>query len=474
MKFDLLVIGGGAAGLVSSGFAGKIGLNVALVSDGHPGGECLWTGCVPSKALIRSAHVAHVLKTSQQFGFSKANCQPEFRAVMDRMRRVRERISHHDSKEAIEKYGPKVIDGRAKFVSQNAVEVNGQILEARKFIIATGASQRIPKIEGLKEIGCLTHESIFELENQPRHLVIMGGGPVGVEFAQVFARLGTKVTIVEMLDRILPREEPETSQLLASILISENVSILTGHKVVRASRDKETAKIFVDGSSGRMQIDCDAVLVSTGKSGNTESLNLQACGVEVESGFVKVDLHQRTSVENIWACGDVCRGYQFTHYADHQARVAVMNACLRLPVKREMKIVPWCTFSEPEVASVGLREQEAVSRYGRERVFVLKYGLDDFDRAIIDDVATGFVKVCILKNGSIVGASIVADRAGEMIHEFAIAMKKKMKIQELAGMMHVYPTMSAAIGNASAQYYKVLAATGWQSLLLRKWVNLLK
>jgi len=472
--YDLVVIGAGAAGLVSAGFAGKLGLNVGLVSDGHPGGECLWTGCVPSKALIRSAHVAHVLKTSQQYGFSRADYRSEFKAIMDRMRKVREKISHHDSKETIEKYGPKVIDGRAKFVSQNAVEVDGQILEARKFIIATGASQRIPPIEGLKDVGCLTHETIFDLEQQPRHLVILGGGPVGIEFAQTFARLGAKVTIVEMLDRILPREEPETSQLLASILIFENVSILTGHKVIRASREKELKKIFVNGPSGEIQIDCDAILVSTGKSGNTEALNLSACGVEVEDGFVKVDMHQRTSAANIWACGDVCRGYQFTHYADHQARIAVMNACLRLPVKREMKVVPWCTFSDPEVASVGLREQEAVTRFGKERVSVLKYGLDDFDRAIIDDVATGFVKVSILKNGTILGASIVADRAGEMIHEFAIAMKKGMKIQELAGIMHVYPTMSASIGNAAAQYYKQLAANGWQSKLLRMWVDLHK
>lgn len=472
MKFDLIVIGAGAAGLVSAGFAGKLGVKVGLVSDGHPGGECLWSGCVPSKALIRSAHVAHILKTSAMYGFPDTQYKPDFTSIMARMRRVREKISHHDSKEAIEAYGVKVIDGRARFVSETSVEVDGETLKAEKFLIATGASQRIPPIEGLVETGCLTHETILELEQQPQHLVILGGGPVGVEYGQVFARLGSKVTIVEMLDRILPKEEPETSKLLSSILTSENVTLLTGQKVSRVFGTASNKTIVVHGPSGETQITCDAILISTGKLANTQDLNLAAIGVELDGGFVRVNLHQKTTASNVWACGDVCKGYQFTHYADHQARVAIMNACLRLPVKREMRVVPWCTFCEPEIASVGLRESEAVSQFGRDSVLSLHYGVDDFDRAILDDVAIGFIKVCILKNGTILGASIVAERAGELIHEFSVAMKKGLKIQDLAGMMHVYPTMSAAIGNVSAQYYKALATGGWMSKLLHLWVKL--
>jgi len=474
MKFDLIVIGAGAAGLVSAGFAGKLGVNVGLVSDGHPGGECLWSGCVPSKALIRSASVANLLKASAMYGFAGTQFKADFKSIMERMRRVREKISHHDSVEAIEAYGVKVINGRARFVSNNSVEVNGQTLHARKFVIATGASQRIPQIEGLADIGCLTHETILELEEQPQHLVILGGGPVGVEYGQVFARLGTRVTIVELLDRILAREEPETSQLLTSILASENVTILTEHKVSRAMGSGSNKTVVVQGAAGERELKCDAILISTGKRANVEQLNLDALGVELDAGFVKVNLHQKTTASNVWACGDVCRGYQFTHYADHQARVAIMNACLRLPIKREMRVVPWCTFSEPEIASVGLRESEAMSQFGQESVAVLKYELDDFDRAILDDAASGFIKICILRNGTIVGASVVGERAGELIHEFSIAMKKRMKIQDLAGMMHVYPTMSAAIGNCSSQYYKTMASTGTLSKLLRIWVNMVK
>lgn len=474
MKFDLIVIGAGAAGLVSAGFAGKLGVNVGLVSDGHPGGECLWSGCVPSKALIRSAHVAHILETSAVYGFPETQFKASFRSIMERMRRVRDKISHHDSKEAIEAYGAKVIEGRAKFVSNKAVEVNGQTLHADKFVIATGASQRIPQIEGLAEAGCLTHETILDLNEQPHHLVILGGGPVGVEYGQVFARLGSKVTIVEMLDRILSREEPETSQLMTSLLASENVTTLTGHSVSRVAGTGTNKIVFVRSAAGEHELKCDAILISTGKRANTELLNLDLVGVELDAGFVKVNSHQKTTAPNIWACGDVCKGYQFTHYADHQARVAIMNACLRLPVKREVRVVPWCTFSDPEIASVGLRESEAVSEFGRESVLVLKYELDDFDRAILDDVARGFIKICLLKNGTILGASVVSERAGELIHEFAIAMKKRMKIQELAGMMHVYPTMSAAIGNCSAEYYKGIAAGGLLSKLLRMWVRLVK
>jgi pyruvate/2-oxoglutarate dehydrogenase complex dihydrolipoamide dehydrogenase (E3) component len=261
---------------------------------------------------------------------------------------------------------------------------------------------------------------------------------------------------------------------MTSILNSENVTILTGHSVSRVAGTGTSKIVFVRSASGERELVCDAILISTGKRANTELLNLDSAGVELDAGFVKVNPYQKTTAPNIWACGDVCKGYQFTHYADHQARVAIMNACLRLPVKREMRVVPWCTFSEPEIASVGLRESEAVSKFGRERVLVLRYDLNDFDRAILDDVASGFIKICLLKNGTIIGASAVAERAGELIHEFAIAMKKRMKIQELADMMHVYPTMSAAIGNCSAEYYKGIANDSLFAILLRMWVKLVR
>lgn len=471
-QFDMIVIGSGAAGLVSSSFAAGLGLNVALVSDGHPGGECLWSGCVPTKALIHSAGIAHTVRKlgiedldSVGAGFDKA---------MEFMKRARATVSHHDSVETVEKTGVKIIQGRAKFVNSHTVEVDGAFLSAKKFIIATGGRQVLPANSGLAEAGALTHETILELNHRPEHLVIIGAGPVGVEYAQVMVRLGAQVTIVDLNSAPLPKEEPEVSQLVLSLLESEGVRFYQAmDKNIRASATDKRKIVHFLGKRGPETITCSDILVATGKTPNTDALNLEVTGVETtERGLIKTNKSQRTSASHIWACGDVSEGYQFTHYADHQARIAVMNACLGAPVSREMKVVPWCTFLDPEVARVGLREADARKEYGSDSIFVLKYGLDDFDRTILDDKPIGFIKVVINRGGTILGASIVGERAGELIHEFALAMKAKQTIQALGGLIHVYPTVSGAIRNVANQYYRTVMNDSWQSKLVKLWAKI--
>lgn len=472
--FDLLVIGGGAAGLVSSAFAAGLGLKVGLVSDGPPGGECLWTGCVPSKALIHFAGIAHVLRSRGIIDLNKANVS--FKDAMAYMREARQRVSHHDSVEAVEKNGVRVIEGRARFIASHTIEVNGRTLKAKKFIIATGGRQDIPPVTGLAEAGCLTHETILNLEEKPEHLVIIGAGPVGVEYAQVMLRLGVEVTIVEMTKCPLPKEEPETSEFVCSLLKKEGVTNLQlQNKLMAVEMSGKYKVLTISGPSGPAKLHCDQILVATGKTPNTEDLNLQIAGVETtQRGFIKINQHQRTTSSHIWACGDVCEGYQFTHFADHQARVAVLNACLGLPSRREERVVPWCTFTDPEIASVGMREEEAIKQFGPDKIFALRYNLDDFDRAILDDAAEGFMKAVIDRKGTILGVSIVGQRAGELIHEFALAMKANLKITDLSGLIHVYPTMSGAIRNLSNLYYQTVMKDSWQSKALKWWAKTLK
>lgn len=470
IQFDVIVIGGGAAGLVSSGFAAALGLNVALVSDGLPGGECLWTGCVPSKALIHRAKIANTLLKygGDEFARSKVS----FETSLNYMRTVREHISHHDSIETVEKSGVKVILGRAKFLDNRAVEIEGKRFTARKFIIATGGCQNIPNIPGLSKTNCLTHETILQLTKQPEHLVVIGAGPVGIEYAQTLRRLGVRVTVVEADCRPLNKEEPETSQFVMEKLTQEGVVLHCGKSLALVEPGGIGNILTIEGAEGKQTIECDQIFVATGKKPATSNLGLQSAGVKLdERGFICVDQHQRTSCKNIWAVGDVCGSFQFTHYADHTAQVAVLNACLGLPA-RSTTIVPWCTFTDPEIASVGMRLAKAIEIFGEKRIVTLKYELKNYDRAILDDEELGFIKVVLERNGKILGATVVGKNAGELIHEFSLAMVVGKKVTDLAGMIHVYPSMSGAIRNAAADFYRTTAfSTSWQSKLLKAWAK---
>ncbi|MBZ0185349.1 MAG: FAD-dependent oxidoreductase, partial [Candidatus Obscuribacterales bacterium] len=447
------------------------GLNVLLVSDGHPGGECLWSGCVPSKALIHKAAETKVLNQN-----AKGLKESSFHQAMKHMRDSRKQLSHHDSVETVQATGVKVKLGRATFIDRNVISIDGQLFRANKFVIATGASQRVPDIVGLEQAGYLTHESILQIEEAPRKIAIIGGGPVGVEYSQVLIRLGIDVTLIEANDRILTKEEPESSAFVANKLQSENVEVLLSTTLLRVERLDTIKRLKLRRENGQeVEVDCSEILLASGKTPNTEDLHLGLAGVELDQrGFIKVDKHQRTSAPHVWACGDVCGGYQFTHYADHAARTAVLNACLGLPVKREERVIPWCTFFDPEVAHVGMTEAQAIEKHGKGKIYCLTYKLDEFDRAVLDEAAHGFIKVIIDKKGKIYGASIVGQRAGELIHEFALAMKHGLSIKDLGSLIHVYPTMSAAIRNVSNQYYQTVMKNSWQSKIVKLWAACLK
>lgn len=471
-KFDLIVIGAGAGGLVSSSFAAGLGLRVALVSDGHPGGECLWSGCVPSKALIHNAAVANVLRSYA--GDSVAESALPFARAMANMKEARARVSHHDSVETVEKSGVNVVQGRARFIDSGSVEVDGHKLMARKFIIATGGYQAIPEVPGLRESGCLTHESILDQEEAPRHLLIIGGGPVGVEYAQTMRRLGVEVTLAEKNGRLLNKEETQTSVFVRQIIEGEGVSVHLQSELKGVRKTNGRLEASIERVEGRLLVICDKILLATGKTPNTADLGLDRVGVTLtDRGFIKVNRHQRTTARNIWACGDVCGSYQFTHYADHTARIAVMNACLGLPAKSEQHIIPWCTFLDPEVASVGMRTTAAENRFGKDGIVTLEYGLDDYDRAILDNAAVGFIKAVLTRQGKIIGVTIVGNRAGEMIHEFALAMKAGLKVTDIASLIHVYPTMSGSIQNLCNGYYRAIAKDSWQSKVVKAWAAML-
>ena len=336
-------------------------------------------------------------------------------------------------------------------------------MRAAKFIIATGGYQEIPSIDGFDEIGCLTHETILNLEEKPDSLAIVGAGPVGVEYAQTLSRLGVKVCLIEYQERVLPREEPEVSALVESILLEEGVIVHTNYSVIKGIKKENEVSLSIKANrtGEEKNINCRQVMVATGKTPSTKELGLDKVGVERdEKGFIKTDRQQRTSLSHIWACGDVCGLYQFTHYADHTAQIAALNAAYRnfIPfIRRETEVVPWCTFFDPEVASVGMRVKEASDKYGAENIHVLNFDLSDFDRAILDQEARGFMLAVVNKKGKILGATIIGARAGEIIHEFSIAMKNNISITALSKTIHVYPTMSAAVRSLAAQYYKTAA-----------------
>jgi pyruvate/2-oxoglutarate dehydrogenase complex dihydrolipoamide dehydrogenase (E3) component len=467
-SYDLLVLGGGAAGLVSSSFAAGLGLRVGLVSDGPPGGECLWTGCVPTKALIHRALISQTLKEE-----GHKISEQDFCNAMHFMKKTRDKISHHDSIETVEKSGVKVITGRAKFLTGNSVQVGNESLFAKKFVIAVGGHQAILPVEGLADCNPLTHETILELEHRPQHLLIVGGGPVGVEYAQTMLRLGIKVTLVEGNGTLLRKEEPEASGFVLNLLENEGCSVLLGQSMSSAVKNGANIDVCLTGKNGSSKVTCDQILLATGKTPNTKDLELDKAGVSVtEKGWIKVNRHQKTSANNIWACGDITGDFQFTHYADHAARIAILNACLRLPVKSETSIIPWCTFTNPEIARVGLTEAESRKRYGDKSVFVLFYDLSNFDRAILDGANYGFIKTIVNKEGKILGTTIVGERAGELIHEFALAMKNKLSIKDLSALIHVYPTMSGAIRNLSNLYYREVMSDTWQSKVVKAWARI--
>ncbi|MCZ6577878.1 MAG: FAD-dependent oxidoreductase [Gammaproteobacteria bacterium] len=443
---NLVVIGSGSAGLVSSYIAAAVKAKVTLIEKHKMGGDCLNTGCVPSKAIIRSAKFMSHISRSQEFGIKKASAEFEFAEVMERVQKVIAKIEPHDSVERYTGLGVDVIEGEARIVSPWSVEVNGRTITTRNIIVATGARPFIPPIEGIETVQYYTSDNLWEMRQQPRKLVVMGGGPIGTELTQAFARLGIEVTQVEMAARILLREDPEVSELVKNRLETDGVKVLVNH-MARQVIQKEGRDYLVAEHQGRdVEIEFGSLIVAVGRAAHSSGFGLEELGVRLNPNrTIEVNEYLQSSIPTIYACGDVAGPYQFTHVGAHQAWFASVNSLFGSfkRFKVDYSVIPWATFSEPEVARVGLNELEA----GEQNVEyeVTRYGIDDLDRAIADSEAHGFVKVLTLPGkDKILGVTIVGEHAGDLIAEYVLAMKHGLGLNKILGTIHIYPTLAEA------------------------------
>lgn len=450
-KFDrnLIVIGAGSAGLVTSYIAAAVKAKVTLIEKHKMGGDCLNTGCVPSKALIRSAKFASHLDRASEFGFEDVTGRPNFAKVMERVQSIVQQIEPHDSIERYTGLGVECITGEAKILDPWTVQVNGQKLSAKALVIATGARPFVPPIPGLKEVGYLTSDTIWQLRELPRRLVVLGGGPIGAELTQAFARLGSEVTQVEMLPRIMIREDEEVSELVRKRFEAEGISVRVSTKAKSVVLENGQKVLICEQNGNEERIPFDQIVVAVGRTANLTGFGLEELGVKTGK-TVEVNEFLQTNFPNIYACGDVAGPYQFTHTAAHMAWYASVNA-LFAPVlglrggkfKVDYSVIPWATFTEPEVARVGLNELEAKEK--KIAYEVVKYDLEDLDRAIADSEAHGMVKVLTVPGKDrILGVTIVGEHAGDLIAEYVMAMRHGIGLNKMLGTIHIYPTLAEA------------------------------
>ena len=471
-RYNLVVLGAGTAGLVSAAAAAGLGARVALVERNLLGGDCLNFGCVPSKALIRSARAASEARHSSTYGIDLQGrtAQADFSKVMSRVRRLRAEISRNDSVERFSSLGVDVFLGNGRFVDRETVQVNDLRLRFKRAVIATGARPTSPEIPGLESTGYLTNETVFSLDSLPSRLLVIGGGPIGCELAQAFARLGSRVTLVEAQPQFLAREDPDAAEILARSLERDQVEIRLSTRVatVSAAGGQKRAELLSGDRTETLQF--DQILVGIGRTPNVEDLNLSAAGVYYGSGGVQVNDRLQTTNSKIFAAGDVCLPHKFTHTADASARIVIQNALFFGSRKVSALAVPWCTYTSPEIAHVGLSEVDA----RRKGIVVtsLKVPFSEVDRAILDGEDEGFVKIHLKKGtDEIVGATIVAEHAGELISELSVAIAEGIGLGRIANVIHPYPTRSEAIRKAADAYNRT-RLTPLLKRLLKTWFSL--
>jgi len=464
IEYDLVSIGGGTAGLVSAAGASYLGIRAGLIEKNALGGDCLWTGCVPSKALIASARLAHAMRNAGELGLTGAAPAHAFQEVMERMRRVRDSVAHHDDPERFRKMGVDVRFGGARFVGPGTLEVEGVgQIKSKRIVLATGAVPAIPPIPGLEETGYLTYATAFDQNELPSSLVILGGGPIGMEFAQVYRRLGAEVTVVEMLPRILPREDPDVASALQDILEEEGIRFRMGLRAVGVgSEGAEKVMSLDDGSEVRVT----EIFVATGRRPLTQDLELERAGVEVIGSAVKVDEKLQTTGKGVWAAGDVTGGLQFTHVADYMAKVVLQNAIFPFKKRVDYGNIPRVTYTDPELAQVGMTQAEGEARGGN----TFSYPFLDLDRAIVDGETKGFVKVTADRKGRILGATILGHGAGELLMPLVLAKKNGIPLSKISGTVFPYPTRVEGVKRAADAYQRArLEGTGGR--ILRKVVS---
>ena len=469
-RFDrnLVVIGAGSGGLVSAYIAAAVKARVTLIEKHRMGGDCLNTGCVPSKALIRSARFLAQTRRGGEFGFRSASAEFDFAEIMQRVEGVVKQVEPHDSVERYTGLGVEVMEGEAMIRSPYEVEVNGQILTTRSIVVATGARPFVPPIPGLNDIDYLTSDNLWQIRELPRRLLVLGGGPIGCELAQCFARFGSRVTLVEMAPRLMIREDDEVSRAVEEQFRKEGVDLRLGHTAKAFRREADAQVLVAECDGEQAEIPFDQVLVAVGRVANTAGFGLEALGVRIsQRRTIEADEFLQTNFPNIYVCGDVVGPYQFTHTAAHQAWYAAVNALFgsfrRFRV--DYSVIPFATFTDPEVARVGLNEQEAKEQ--EVAYEVTRYGLDDLDRAIADGEAHGFVKVLTVPGkDKILGATIVGEHAGELIAEFVAAMRHGFGLNKILGTIHIYPTWTEANKFAAGNWKRAHAPEG-----LLRWVE---
>ena len=469
-RYNLVVIGGGTAGLVSAVGAAGLGAKVALIERHFMGGDCLNVGCVPSKAIIRAARAVAAVREAAEFGVHvPAGVTADFGKVMERMRRLRADISPHDSAQRFTELGVDVFLGAGQFTGPDSIEVGGQTLHFAKAVIATGARAAAPPIPGLKDVPYLTNETLFNLTELPRRLGVIGAGPIGCEMAQSFARFGSEVYLVEAEHGILPREDRDAAEIVRAAMQRDGVKLLCCGKDLKLARDPAGIRLQVASHGEGYDVLVDQLLVAVGRAPNVEGLGLETAGVAFDRKGVQVNDRLQTTNPRIYACGDICSPYQFTHAADFMARIVIQNALFKGRAKASSLIIPWATYTSPEIAHVGLYEKDAKTKGIAVDTFTQEMG--KVDRAILDGETEGFVRVHVRKGtDEVVGASVVATHAGDLIGELTLAMKGKLGLKTVGGTIHPYPTQADGI-RKTGDLYNRTRLTPFVKNLMHRWLT---
>jgi len=468
-RYNMVVLGAGTAGLVTAAGAAGLGAKVAVVEKSLLGGDCLNVGCVPSKCVIRSSRLVHEIGVAREHGISvQGEIKVDFGTVMKRMRRLRSEISHHDSAERFRGLGVDVFLGKARFRGPDVIQVGDQTLRFRKAVIATGARAVRPSVEGLEEVGYLTNETVFTLTERPGHLAVLGGGPIGCELSQAFRRLGSQITIIEMGPQFLAREDRDASEILAGVFEREGIDLRLNTRLTRVTQRDGKKRLHLETDGVESTLDVDEILVGVGRAPNVENLNLEVAGVEYGRSGVVVNDQLQTTNKKIFAAGDICMKWKFTHAADAAARIVIQNALFMGRKRLSALTMPWCTYTDPEIAHVGMYEGDAAEQ-GLE-VDHFTRPLEEVDRGLIDG-EKGFVKI-LVKRGTdqILGATIVASHAGEMISEISLAITAGVGLKQLSSVIHPYPTQAEAIRQTGDAYNRT-RLTPLVKRLFASWLN---
>ncbi|MDZ7715468.1 MAG: FAD-dependent oxidoreductase [Balneolaceae bacterium] len=469
--FDVIVIGGGAAGLTSAGIAANFGAKTMMIEREKLGGDCTWTGCVPSKVLLKAGKVAQNIRDAGKYGLIDGSPEIDFQKVIDHVHTIRQEIYEDaDSPEKFENMGIEVVKGSAFFVDDHTVKIEGdnksRKVTSRYIFICAGASAFVPPISGIDKVDYLTNDTLFEINDLPNELIIIGAGPIGTEMAQAMNRLGSNVTVIDMADRIMVNDDPELAAILKKKLESEGIIYELNAQVKSVSNNEGDLIVSISTKGEEKKIRGTDLLMATGRRANVSGLNLEAAGIDYSDKGVKVNEKCKTNISHIYACGDITGEYQFTHMSEHMAKVASTNALLKFPMKIDRRHVPWVTYTDPELGHVGATENKLKEEGINYETY--KFPFSKIDRALTESEGEGLIKVFAKKwNGKILGASIVGTNAGEMISEYAVAMKNGVTLRNLADTIHPYPTYALGARRAADQWY-IKNQSEWQIKLIQK------